>query len=94
MGSFVGNDQNTLLYDFMQKIGIKCRKTCNSLRNLFNDLQCKKNTLDGFTCKRIKDSSSKNMQLRHGRKLQSKAQGNEKVSEIEEKFERVFLGPK
>ncbi len=26
MGSFVGNDQNTLLYDFMQKIGIKCRK--------------------------------------------------------------------
>jgi len=23
MGSFVGNDQNTLLYDFMQKIGIK-----------------------------------------------------------------------
>jgi len=24
MGSFVGNDQDTLLYDFMQKIGIKC----------------------------------------------------------------------
>jgi len=23
MGSFVRNDQNTLLYDFMQKIGIK-----------------------------------------------------------------------
>jgi len=28
MGSFVGNDQNTLLYDFMQKIEIKCRKNC------------------------------------------------------------------
>jgi len=26
MGSSVGNDQNTLLYDFMQKIGIKCGK--------------------------------------------------------------------
>jgi len=26
MGSCVGNDQNTLLYEFMQKIGIKCRK--------------------------------------------------------------------
>ena len=34
MGSFVGNDQNTLLYDFMQKkIGIKCRKICNGFRN-------------------------------------------------------------
>jgi len=35
MGSFVGNDQNTLLYDFMQKIGIKCRKVCNGFRNPF-----------------------------------------------------------
>jgi len=35
MGSFVGNDQNTLLYDLMQKIGIKCRKICNSFRNPF-----------------------------------------------------------
>ena len=52
------------------------------------------NILDGFICKKIKDSSGKNMQLRHGRKLQSKAQGIEKVSEIEEKFELVFLGPK
>ena len=28
MGSIAGNDQNTLLYDFMQKIEIKCRKNC------------------------------------------------------------------
>ena len=35
MGSFVGNDQNTLLYDSMQKIGIKCRKICNGFRNPF-----------------------------------------------------------
>ena len=35
MGSFVGNDQNTLLYDFMQQIGIKCRKICNGFRNPF-----------------------------------------------------------
>jgi len=35
MGSFVGNDQNTLLYDFMQKIGIKCRKTRNGPRDPF-----------------------------------------------------------
>jgi len=28
MGSITGNDQNTLLYDFMQKIEIKCRKNC------------------------------------------------------------------
>jgi len=33
MGSFVGNDQNTLLYDFMQKFGIKCEKICNAFRN-------------------------------------------------------------
>ena len=52
------------------------------------------NVLDGPTCKKIKDSSSKNMQLRHGRKLQSKAQGIEEVSGIGKKFERVFLGPK
>ena len=35
MGSFVGNDQNTLLYDFMQKIGMECRKICNGFRNPF-----------------------------------------------------------
>jgi len=35
MGSFVGNDQNTLLYEFMRKIGIKCRKICNGFRNPF-----------------------------------------------------------
>jgi len=35
MGSFVGNDQNTLLYDFMQKIGTKCRKIRNGFRNPF-----------------------------------------------------------
>jgi len=33
MGSFVGNDQNTLLYDFMQKFGIKCEKICNAFRS-------------------------------------------------------------
>jgi len=42
MGSFVGNDQNTLLYDFMQKIGIKCRKICNGLRDLFKWLVMQK----------------------------------------------------
>jgi len=26
MGSIAGNDQNALLYDFMQKFGIKCEK--------------------------------------------------------------------
>jgi len=26
MGSSAGNDQNTLLYDFMQKIGIKMQE--------------------------------------------------------------------
>jgi len=46
MGFFVGNDQNTLLYDFMQKAGIKCRKTCNDFRNLFKWLVMQKNTLD------------------------------------------------
>jgi len=33
MGSFVGNDQSTLLYDFMQKFGIKCERICNAFRN-------------------------------------------------------------
>jgi len=28
MGSIAGNDQNALLYDFMQKFGIKWRKIC------------------------------------------------------------------
>ena len=42
MGSFVGNDQNTLLYDFMQKIGIKCRKICNGLRDPFKWLVMQK----------------------------------------------------
>jgi len=35
MGSFVGNDQNTLLYDFMQRIGIKGRKTSNGPKDPF-----------------------------------------------------------
>jgi len=35
VGSFVGNDKNTFLYDFMQKIGIKRRKICNGLRDPF-----------------------------------------------------------
>jgi len=35
MGSFVGNDQNTLLYDLMHKIGIKCRKIWNGFSNPF-----------------------------------------------------------
>jgi len=33
MGSTAGNDQNTLLYDFMQKFGIKCKKMYNWFRN-------------------------------------------------------------
>ena len=39
MGSSVGNDQNTLLYGFMQKFGIKCGKTCNAFRN--SQMTCK-----------------------------------------------------
>jgi len=46
MGSFLGNDQNNLLYDFMQKARIKCRKTCNGLRDPFKWLVMQKNTLD------------------------------------------------
>jgi len=42
MGFFVGNDQNTLLYDFMQKIGIKYRKICSDFRNLFKWLVMQK----------------------------------------------------
>jgi len=34
-GSSVGNDRNTLLYDFMQKFGIKCKKIRNGFRNSF-----------------------------------------------------------
>ena len=48
MGSIAGNDQNTLLYDFMQKIGIKCRKTCNGPRDPFEWLAMQENTLNGF----------------------------------------------
>ena len=42
IGSFVGNDQNTLLYDFMQKVGIKCRKICNGLGDPFKWLVMQK----------------------------------------------------
>jgi len=48
MGSIAGNDQNTLLYDFMQKIGTKCRKTCNGPRDPFEWLVMQENTLNGF----------------------------------------------
>jgi len=58
MGSSVGNDQNTLSYDFMQKAGIKCRKTCNGLRDPFKWLVMQKNILGGFKCKKIGDSNS------------------------------------
>jgi len=42
MGSTIGNDQNTLLCDFMQKIGIKCREICNGLRDPFTLLVMQK----------------------------------------------------
>ena len=58
MGSFVGNDQNTLLYDFMQKIGIKCRKTCNGPRDPFKWLVMQENTLDRFECNKIGDNNN------------------------------------
>jgi len=48
MGSFVGNDQNTLLYDFMHKIGIKCRKICNGLRDPFKWLAKKEKHFGWF----------------------------------------------
>jgi len=35
MGSFVGNDQNTLFVGFYAKNGIKCRKMCNGFGNPF-----------------------------------------------------------
>ena len=51
MGSSVGNDQNTLLYNFMQKFGIKYGKNMQCVQKFSNDLQCK-NILDGFICKK------------------------------------------
>ena len=35
MGSFVGNDQNSLTCDLCKNDGIRCRKICNDFRNLF-----------------------------------------------------------
>jgi len=59
MGSFEGNDQNTLLYDLMHKIGIKCWKMCNGFRNPFWRLVMQENTLNDFECKKIGDNNSK-----------------------------------
>ena len=61
MGSIVGNDQNTLLYDFMQKLKDRNSNVCSW-------------------------STVVNCRVIH-RKFA-------KVSEIERKFKRVFLGPK
>ena len=80
MGSFVGNDQNTLLYDFMQKIEIKCRKVCNGPRDPFKWLVMQENTLNGFECKKIGDNNSKMCVC--------------EMTRNKKKFERVFLGPK
>ncbi len=44
---------------FYAKIGIKCRKTCNGLRDLFKWLVMQENTLDGFECNKIGDNNSK-----------------------------------
>jgi len=59
MGSTTRNDQNTLLYDFMQKIGIKCRKACNGPRDPFKWLVMQENTLTSFGCMKVGDNNSK-----------------------------------
>ncbi len=75
MGSIAGNDQNALLYDFMQKIGIKYRKICNGFRNFQMICNARKTFWMALYARELKTAVvKKNMQLRHGRKLQSKAQ--------------------
>ena len=59
MGSFVGNDQNTLLYDFMQKIGIKGRKTNNGPKDPFWRLVMQENTLNDFEWSNLGDNTVK-----------------------------------
>jgi len=59
MGSFVGNDQNTLFVGFYAKIGIKCRKICNGFRDPFWRLAMQENTLNGYECNKIGDNTVK-----------------------------------
>jgi len=74
MGSTAGNDQNTLCMIFMQMFGIKCKKMCNGFRNSLITCNARKALWMALYARRFKDRNSKNMQLKHGRKLQSKTQ--------------------
>ena len=60
MGSFVGNDQNTLLYDFMQKKWNKMQKNMKWFQKPFlNDLQCKKTLWTVLNARRLETEAAK-----------------------------------